>query len=50
MKKTGQHFLLSAQARTLRLRRIFAMSDEEAFDLFKESRWGNGDPVSRAAA
>lgn len=45
MKKTGQHFLLSAQARTLSLRRIFAMSDEEAFDLFKKSRWGNGDPV-----
>ena len=35
-----QHFLLSAQARTLSVRQVFAMSDEQAFDLFRELRWG----------
>jgi transposase-like protein len=24
---------------------IFTMSDEAAFELFRESRWGDGDPV-----
>ncbi|MDD5053742.1 MAG: IS1595 family transposase [Sulfuricurvum sp.] len=41
----AQHFLLSAQARSLSLMQIFTMTDEAAFDLFKESRWGDGDPV-----
>jgi len=40
-----QHFLLSAKARTFSLRQIFTLSDDAAFDLFKESRWGDGDPV-----
>ena len=30
-----QHFLLSAEARTLSVRKVFGMSDEEAFGLFK---------------
>ena len=38
-----QHFLLSAQARTLSVRQVFAMSDEHAFDLFRELRWGKGE-------
>lgn len=38
----SQHFLLSAKARTLSLKRLFDMSDAEAFDLFKELRWGKG--------
>jgi transposase-like protein len=41
----AQHFLLSAKARSLSLVQIFTMTDEAAFDLFKESRWGDGDPV-----
>ncbi len=41
----AQHFLLSAEARTLSLKQIFTMSDKVAFDIFKDSRWGEGDPV-----
>lgn len=42
----SQHFLLSAKARTLSLKRLFDMSDAEAFDLFKELRWGEGEEVA----
>ena len=45
MKHTGQHFLLSAKARSFSLMQIFRLSDDEAFDLFKASRWINGEPV-----
>mgnify|MGYP001258158730 CR=1 FL=1 len=41
----NQHFLLSAKARTLSLQRLFGMSDEEAFELFRELRWGKGEEV-----
>ena len=41
----SQHFLLSAKARTLSVRKVFGMSDEEAFDLFRELRWGKCDDV-----
>lgn len=41
-----QHFLLSARARTLSVRSVFEMSNEEAFALFKEVRWGKGDEVA----
>jgi len=44
----AQHFLLSAKARSMSLVQIFTMSDEAAFDLFKESRWGDSDPVCPA--
>lgn len=40
-----QHFLLSAKARTLSVRQVFEMSNDEAFALFKEVRWGKGDQV-----
>ena len=40
-----QHFLLSAEARTLSVRRIMDLSDRGAFDLFRECRWGDADPV-----
>ena len=40
-----QHFLLTAAARTLSVREIFELSDEEAFDLFRRSRWGSGEEV-----
>lgn len=42
----SQHFLLSAQARTMSLRQIFALTDEAAFDFFRRSRWGNGEEVT----
>ncbi|MDP1544392.1 MAG: IS1595 family transposase [Anaerolineales bacterium] len=41
----AQHFLLSAKARSLSLMQIFTLTDEAAFDLFRESRWGEGDPI-----
>jgi len=31
-----QHFLLSAKARTLSVRRVFEMNDEQAFKVFKK--------------
>ena len=34
-----QHFLLSAAARTLSLRSIYRMSDDEAFEAFKAIRF-----------
>lgn len=41
-----QHFLLSAEARTLSVRKVFEMSDDEAFAVFREVRWGkSGDVV-----
>jgi hypothetical protein len=43
------HFLLSAAARSLSLREVFALSDEAAFGLFREVRWGaDGVPVCPA--
>lgn len=43
----AQHFLLSAQARTLSLAKVFRMSDQQAFETFKAIRWANndGEPV-----
>lgn len=41
-----QHFLLSAKARSLSIKRLHAMSDEQAFDLFRELRWGTGEEVT----
>ena len=40
-----QHFLLTAEARSLSVREVFALSDEAAFDLFREVRWGKGEEV-----
>lgn len=40
-----QHFLLSAEARTLSVREVFELSDAQAFELFRELRWGKGDEV-----
>ena len=40
-----QHFLLSARARTLSIRQVLAWTDEEAFQAFKEVRWGSGGVV-----
>lgn len=42
-----QHFLLSAAARTLSLASVARLSDEEAFETFKQIRWAStqGEPV-----
>ena len=46
----AQHFLLSPQARTLTLRQVLAVSEEEAYERFKALRWPatNGAPVCPA--
>ncbi len=42
----GSHFLLSAAARTLSLREVFAVTDDQAFTVFREVRWNcDGVPV-----
>ncbi|WP_127144918.1 IS1595 family transposase [Pelagibacterium montanilacus] len=41
----AQHFLLSAQARTLSLREIYKGGEEKAYDTFKAMRWEGGEPV-----
>jgi transposase-like protein len=41
----AQHFLYSAQARSLSLAQIFRLSDQEAFDLLKSIRWEGSEPV-----
>jgi transposase-like protein len=41
-----QHFLLSAQSRTLSVLKVMQMSDAEAFAVFKELRWGAGEEVA----
>lgn len=43
----SQHFLLSAKARTLSLRSIFAGGEEKAYETFRELRWPDtaGEPV-----
>ncbi|MBL28925.1 MAG: IS1595 family transposase, partial [Rhodospirillaceae bacterium] len=43
----AQHFLLSAEARTLSLVKVMRLSDAEAYETFKNVRWaGNdGEPV-----
>ena len=43
MKCKGQHFLLSAEARTMSLIQIFCLSDAEAWEMFKEARWPNNE-------
>jgi transposase-like protein len=42
----SQHFLLTAEARSLSVREVFALSDEAAFGLFRELRWGKGEEVA----
>ena len=40
-----QHFLLTAAARTLSVREVFELSDEQAFNLLRQLRWGRGEKV-----
>jgi len=37
-----QHYLLSAKARSFSIMEIARLSDEQAFDMFKEARWPEG--------
>ncbi len=41
----SQHFLLSAKARTLSVRKVFEMSNDEAFTVFRELRWSKSEEV-----
>lgn len=41
----SQYFLLTAKARTLSVLKVMQMSDADAFALFKELRWGEGEEV-----
>jgi transposase-like protein len=43
----AQHFLLSARARTISLREVYAGGEEKAWELFKQMRWPEteGKPV-----
>ena len=41
-----QHFLLSAKARTLSVRKVMELTNDQAFQLFKEVRWGAGEEVA----
>ena len=38
-KEKGQHFLLSAGARSLSLKKVFRMTDDQAWETFKTIRW-----------
>ena len=43
-----QHFLLSTKARTLSLSRVMRLSEDQAFEVFKQLRWASngGEPIS----
>lgn len=41
-----QHFLLSAKARTLSVRRVFEINEYQAFKVFKKVRWGDSKAVT----
>jgi len=43
--KQGKHFLLSAKARTFSLLEIARLSDDDAWEMFKESRWSENQVV-----
>lgn len=41
----SHHFLLSAKARTLSVRKVMEMTHDKAFQVFREFRWGAGGKV-----
>lgn len=43
MINMAQHFLLSAQARTLSLAKVMRLSDAEAYETFAQIRWAQND-------
>ncbi len=40
----GQHFLLSGDARSLPLARVFRMTETQAYNAFRRARWPDGQP------
>ncbi len=44
-KQKGQHFLLKASSRTLSLKDMYRMTEDQAFEIFKSLRWKDGKPV-----
>lgn len=42
----AQHYLLSAKSRTLSLKQIYQLSEEQAFLRFKAQRWGNPNDLT----
>lgn len=46
-KENTQHFLLSAQARSMSVAKVARLSEGEAYEMFKSIRWGanNGSPI-----
>ncbi len=40
----GQHFLLSKEARSLPLARVFRMTETQAYNAFRRARWHDGQP------
>ncbi|MGB8348615.1 MAG: IS1595 family transposase [Ktedonobacteraceae bacterium] len=42
----SQHFLLSAKARTLSVRKVMELTNDQAFEVFKKIRWGAGEEVA----
>jgi hypothetical protein len=41
----AQHFLLTAEVRSMSLREIFEMVDDAAFEVFRKSRWGGANAM-----
>lgn len=41
----SQHFLLSSKAKTLSLMQVMALSDSDAFNLFRSLRWGDNQEI-----
>lgn len=39
------HYLLSSKSKTLSLKHIFRLSEDEDFKLLKANRWGNPDKI-----
>ncbi|MCB5424911.1 IS1595 family transposase [Altererythrobacter sp. CC-YST694] len=39
MKRKGQHFLLSAKARTISLKQVYTMGEDKAYEMFRSLRW-----------
>ena len=42
--EAGQHFLLSKEARSLPLTRVFRMTETQAYNAFQRARWPDGQP------
>ncbi|VEB23059.1 Uncharacterised protein [Avibacterium volantium] len=43
------HYLLSSKSKTLSLKHIFRLSEDEAFQLLKANRWENPDKILQSS-